>query len=144
MKPCPVICPFARDHRDRLVVRRFITSRSLDDLPAPSFLHRLEQIDSVSILVRENHVVETISIQVDESKTGIATIMIDDLRSRGQSERKLEPPLLFRRPFENRLFLVIAEQEFANAIVVNIPVAYSAIASVLARDNPGGLKLYGK
>src|SRR6266478_404398 len=88
MKPDAVVGSLSRDHRDGFFIRRFIVSRSLDDFTCPPLLHGLEQIDSIATLVRKNDIFKTVFINVDKPKASIMTVMIDDLRSRRQRERK--------------------------------------------------------
>src|SRR5437899_13027823 len=87
----------------------------------------MEQIKSISILVRENHILETILVHVYETKAGVATVVIDNLRSRRQSERKLDPRFLLRRPTENGLLLVVADQNLTATVLVDVPTPDATI-----------------
>src|SRR5262245_34069680 len=120
MEPSTIVGSLSRDHWDGLVVRRFIASRSLDDFPCPSLFHRLEQINSVAILVRINHILRTVSTQVDKPNAMIVAVFVHDSRGRGQSKGELGPVFRFGRPRENGLLLIVADDQLATAVLVQI------------------------
>src|SRR5262249_61966065 len=105
------------------------------DLPRPAFLHRRKQVQRVRRFVGKENVVVPILIDVDEAKAVVLPFRVDDGRISGQSNRQPLPGFFVIRPRENGALLVVADNQLALSVLVEVTEAQAAITSLLARED---------
>ena len=81
----------------------------------------------IAFLIGEKDIVVAVFVDVHESQTVVLAFSVDDGCAVRQREGQFHPP--FIRPVKDRLFLVVADNQFAAAIAVQIAQPHTAVAS---------------
>ncbi|SRR5258706_10477799 len=90
---------------------------------------RAKQVQGIATLIGKKHIRIAILIHIDKTQSGVDAGRIDDGRSGRQTEGRLLPGLLGIRPVENSGLRIVADDQFALTVVVQVTQADTAIAA---------------
>src|SRR4051812_37885233 len=111
MLPEAVVGILEADHRQQAAPSEHIL--------APTFLHRTEQVYGLAGLIRDEDIVIAVLIHVYEAQTMLFVVL--DPGPTRHAKRQLLPQLPRRRPLQDDLVLIPANQQLASAIAIEIP-----------------------
>src|SRR5579864_2962342 len=87
------------------------------------------------IVIREEHVIETVAIDVDEPQPGVATVGIDERRALRKREGRFYPLVDHLIPAIDGLEAVIGDKKLAVAVVIDVMESHAAIDAVIGGED---------
>src|SRR5262249_42333791 len=101
--------------------------------PRPARLHRIEEVDPIAAIVREDEIISVVLVEVDESQSGIPALAIDEAGALRECKRELRPGSRPIRPRDDGVLGVVAHEQLATAVSVQVTEPDPSVEAPQAR-----------
>src|SRR5579871_4902246 len=89
----------------------------------------------VTLRVGKQNILESITVHIQKSQPVIASLVVDDGKSLGQGKVEVFPGRFFIGPGENGVLTWVSDDQFAAAIVVNIPEPHALVPALVGGED---------